>query len=90
MKIKYQQGERFVSFFFENSVKLGIKKAIEKREIPGAQTIFIESKDAKADYERMKEMKAPLSSELETHDWGKMFSINDPDGNKIEFFERPK
>jgi predicted enzyme related to lactoylglutathione lyase len=88
LEIKYQQGDKFVSFLFSNDVRLGIKKAVEEREIPGAQTIFIQSQDAKADFEKFKAKGIHLPSDVEEKVWGNVFRIFDPDGNKIMFVEK--
>ena len=46
LELDYRQGDKFVSFKFSNGVRLGIKKAVENREKPGAQTFFIGVDDA--------------------------------------------
>jgi predicted enzyme related to lactoylglutathione lyase len=51
LKLDYKTPDRFVQFSFENGVKLGIKKAREEREKPGAQTIFIQAEDIEKLYE---------------------------------------
>ena len=68
--------------------KVEIKKAVEDREIPGAQTLFVESEDAKDDYQRMQEKKVEFYKELTHEAWGTEFAILDPDKNKIEFQQR--
>jgi predicted enzyme related to lactoylglutathione lyase len=88
LKIEYQQEEKFVSFLFPNNVRLGIKKAVEDREKPGAQTIFIGVTNIESFYQKFKSMHLDFLKELVDLPWGKEFSVADPDGNKIEFIER--
>ena len=87
LEIEFQQGDNFVNFLFDNGVRLGLKKAAEQREIPGSQTIFVKTADAESDLNKFQVMGLP-TSELVEFDWGKIFSVYDPDGNRIEFAER--
>ena len=88
LELDYRQGDNFVSFKFTNGVRLGIKKAVEKREKPGAQTFFIRVDDAKATYEEMKKKKVNFHKKLTEESWGIEFAILDPDKNKVEFLQR--
>jgi predicted enzyme related to lactoylglutathione lyase len=88
LKLDYKTPDRFVQFSFENGVKLGIKKAREEREKPGAQTIFIQADEVKKQYEIFKEKGANFSKELTQEPWATEFAILDPDGNKVEFVKR--
>lgn len=88
LELEYQQGEKYVSFMFENGVRLGIKKAVEEREIPGAQTIFIGVDNAAATYEKYQKLGVDFHKQLATQSWGIEFAIYDPDRNKVEFLER--
>lgn len=90
LKLNYQQGDKFASFKFSNSVRLGIKKAIEEREKPGAQTFFIGVDNAREAYGKIKSKNPKFYKELTEESWGTEFAILDPDGNKIEFIERKK
>lgn len=88
LEIDYRQGDKFVSFKFSNGVRLGIKKAVEEREIPGAQTFFIGVDDAEAIYEELKKKKVDFHKKLTVETWGTEFAILDPDKNKVEFLQR--
>ena len=87
LKVDYIQKGRFASFKLE-SVKLGIKKAVEKREIPGNQTVFIEVDNIKKIDDQFKSKKVIFLKELVTEDWATNFSILDPDGNKLQFIKK--
>jgi len=87
--IEYQQGDEYVSFIFPNDARLGIKRKVEEREMPGAQTVFISLEDGiESLYEGLKQKNVPIHKELVVQDWGKNFSILDPDGNKVQFVEK--
>lgn len=87
--VEYQQEDKYVSFIFPNGARLGIKKRIEEREIPGAQTVFIApDQDITLLYEDLKQKGAPIYKELVDQAWGKNFSILDPDKNKVQFIEK--
>lgn len=88
LQLEYRQGDKYASFLFDNNMRLGIKRASEDREIPGAQTFFFAVKDAKAEYEKATEKKLSIRKELTEVSWGIVFSILDPDGNKIEYLQR--
>jgi len=88
LEVGFIQEGKFASFKFENGVNLAIKKAVEKREIPGAQTLFIKSKDISEDNKKMKLKHAVFYKELTEENWGSQFSILDPDQNKILFMQR--
>ena len=88
-KVEYQQVEKFVSFIFENGGRLGIKKAVEEREKPGAQTVFIGVEDIESVYNELKAKGVVIRKDLNTlAGFGKNFSILDPDQNKVQFVER--
>lgn len=87
-KVEYQQGENYVSFIFPNGARLGIKKKVEEREIPGAQTVFISVDDIDTLYKELKGKEVGFIKELVDQDWGKNFSILDPDKNKVQFVQR--
>ena len=87
LKLVYRSGDKYASFLFDNGVKLGVKKAIEEREIPGAQSMFLAVKNAKSEYEQALKKGLSILKELVEEDWAIEFSILDPDGNKIEFVQ---
>jgi len=87
--VEYQQGDKYVSFIFPNDARLGIKRKVEEREIPGAQTAFISLESGiESLYESLKQKDIPIYKELIVQDWGKNFSILDPDGNKVQLVEK--
>lgn len=90
LEVEYREGDRYVQFKFSNSVGLGIKKAVEEREIPGSQTLFVTSDDIEKDYRKMKNAGVVFGKDLSSESWGKQFSILDPDKNKVEFIQRKK
>lgn len=90
LTIEVEQGEMYVSFLFENGVRLGIKKATDPRELVGAQTIIVEVNNIQEVYSRLKEKSITFYKELHEESWGTAFSILDTDKNKVEFVERPK
>ena len=63
--VEYQQGDKYISFIFSNDARLGIKRKIEERELPGAQTVFI-SLEAGIDilYEDLRQKNIPIYKEL--------------------------
>lgn len=67
---------------------LGIKVVEIPREIPGHQTIIIEVIDVEKLYSELKSKNVTMFSEISSDDWGKNFSILDPDLNRIEFFTK--
>jgi catechol 2,3-dioxygenase-like lactoylglutathione lyase family enzyme len=88
LEVEYINEGRFASFKFGNGVRLGIKKALEEREKPGSQTIFIEEQNVEKLYGKYKKEKISFYKELKEESWGTEFAILDPDGNKIEFLKR--
>lgn len=90
IKVDYVTEGRFAQFTFENGVKLGIKKAKEEREKPGAQTIFIQADKVEELYDDFKTKNAVFYKELKVEEWATEFAILDPDGNKVEFVKRKK
>lgn len=88
LKLDYRQGDKYVSFMFDNGARLGIKKAVEPREVPGAQTVFISTDDARGEYQEAQRKQLNIYKELVDESWGIAFSVLDLDGNKIEFIQR--
>jgi predicted enzyme related to lactoylglutathione lyase len=88
LEIDYRRSDEYVSFIFFNKIKLGVKRAIEEREIPGFQTIIIlVNNDIEAFYQEIKNKDIVIYDKLTNESWGKTFSILDTDKNKIEFLE---
>lgn len=87
--VEYTQEGKFISFIFENGARLGIKKAVEEREVPGAQTVFVGVTDIGSLYGKLRGGGVEILKELiDQPGFGKNFSILDPDRNKIQFVER--
>lgn len=87
LKLEYKSGDKYASFLFDNGVKLGIKRASEEREVPGAQTFFLATENAEAEYEKVQKKGLKIRKELVEEEWAIEFSIVDPDGNKIEYVQ---
>lgn len=87
LKLEYRSGDEYASFLFDNGVKLGIKKAAEKIEVPGTQTLFLAVKDAKSEYKQAQNKRLKIYKELTEEPWALEFSVLDPDGNKIEYVQ---
>lgn len=88
LELDYRQGDDYAAFLFTNGVFLGIKRAVEEREVPGAQTLIVSSRDAKADYAAAQERGLSVHHSLSDDPWGLWFSLIDPDGNLIEYLQR--
>lgn len=87
--VEYIQNDKFVSFIFPNGARLGIKKKVEEREVPGAQTVFISIDTGIEElYQSYKDKQLFIYKELVVQEWGKNFSILDPDKNKVQFVEK--
>ena len=78
---------KFASFKFENT-NLGIKNAVEEREVPGSQTIIIGTDNVKKKYEGIQRKGIKIYKELTEDSFGANFSFLDVDGNKVQFIER--
>jgi predicted enzyme related to lactoylglutathione lyase len=85
LKLEYKDSNKYASFLFDNNVRLGIKKAIETREVPGSQTFFLSVQDAKSEYKKAQTKSLNIYKQLTDEPWALEFSVLDPDGNKIEF-----
>jgi len=90
LELEYQQDNKYVSFKFDNGVRLGVKKCREAREIPGSQTFFLKVLDAKEEYKKAIANNLKIYKKLTEESWGIEFSVLDLDGNKIEFLQRKK
>jgi len=88
LALDYRQGDDYAAFLFTNGVRLGVKRAVEEREIPGAQTLIISSHDANGDYAAAQEKELKVHHPLSDDPWGLWFSVLDPDGNLIEYLQR--
>ncbi len=89
LTLEYRQGEKYVSFLFDNGVRLGIKKTVEEREVPGAQTVFIGVENAEEIYKLMQAKKVDFHKPLGYMEgFGHNFAIYDPDKNKVQFIQR--
>lgn len=89
LELEYRQADTYVSFLFSNGARLGVKRAVEEREVPGAQTVFVAIEDIDNFYLEIKSKGAHIIKELQHKDgFGKNFSILDSDKNKVQFMER--
>lgn len=88
LKEEYRQDDKYISFIFPNEARLGIKKALEEREVPGKQTVFIEVEDIREVYDHFKKEGVTFLKDLVEQDWGANFSIADPDSNKVQFVQK--
>lgn len=86
-KIEREQDNKFISFIFENGLRLGIKVGNKPREIGGHGTIFVEVTNIEEWYKKALDTNRELYKHLVDQPWGKSFSILDSDGNKVEFLE---
>lgn len=80
------QDIKFISFKIGEQL-LGIKIQEISREIPGHQTIIIETDNLDDLYEKFNERRVMIFSVLKDDSWGRNFSILDPDGNRVEFYQ---
>lgn len=80
------QDERFVTFRIGSGF-LGIKVQELDREVPGHQTVIIEVDQVEVTYRLAQENEWGIFSPLVTESWGRNFSILDPDGNRVEFYQ---
>jgi predicted enzyme related to lactoylglutathione lyase len=78
---------KFASFEFQDGHRLGIKAAIEPREIAGSQTVMVKISAIDELYKDARNQKWKITYELSNEAWGKTFIIADPDNNRIEFIE---
>ncbi len=90
LQLEYRQGDKFVSFIFPNGGRLGIKKAVEQRETPGKQSVFIAVDQIEELYQQLKDQDLNIYKELTDESWGTAFDILDPDDNKVVFMRRKK
>ena len=80
------EDERFVAFD-TGPCSLSIKVVEEEREIAGAQTIVLKVKTVDELFTRHKRASNRVYSGLVQEEWGRTFSILDPDGNRIELVQ---
>lgn len=88
LKLDYRQDDKYVSFWFENGVRLGIKKTTKDKENPGFQTIFIATDEVRSLFTNLKEKNVVFEKELVEQSWGTEFTILDPDENRVLFIQR--
>jgi len=85
--VERETAGKFISFMFENGVRLGIKVGDKEREVGGHGTIFVEVSDIETWYQKAVDTKRAIYKPLTIQPWAKSFSILDSDGNKVEFLE---
>jgi len=88
LELDYRQGDDYAAFFFSNGLRLGIKRAVEAREIPGSQTVVIATQDARGDYDTAQKKGLDIHHPLSDDPWGIWFSVLDPDKNLLEYLQR--
>jgi len=88
LKVEYRDGDDYVSFLFDNGVRLGIKKANIDREKVGSQSIIVQVENIEDIYQKLRQKDINFCEKLSKESWGITFSIFDLDNNKIEFLER--
>lgn len=88
LKLDHVEDDKYVEFWFENGVRLGIKKTTKDKENPGFQTIFIATEDAKSLFNKLKEKNLIFDKELVEQSWGIEFTVLDPDENRVLFMQR--
>jgi predicted enzyme related to lactoylglutathione lyase len=79
--------DTFIAFKVGDAL-LGIQRKLIDREMPGHQTAIILVDNVDEWYKELKEKGVIIFSEITNAEWGRNFSILDPDGNRIEFFTR--
>ena len=84
-KVEYRSDDRFISLLIGDNGRLGIKKQVEEREVPGHQTVFIEVEDVERYYNEVKDRGLNILKKLTKEKWATEFTILDPDGNKVLF-----
>lgn len=87
-ELEYRQVDKFASFIFENSIRLGIKQKAEDREVPGSQTVIVCPSNIQEKYKELREKGLEFNKPLMEEAWGIEFSLLDPDGNKVVFIDR--
>jgi catechol 2,3-dioxygenase-like lactoylglutathione lyase family enzyme len=88
LEIEREAPNKFISFIFEDGVRLGVKVGDKPREIGGHGTIFVEVSNVEDWYKKAKDTDRKIYKELIEQPWAKSFSVLDPDDNKVEFLEK--
>lgn len=78
---------RFAAFKIGDAL-LGIQIVENSREVPGHQSIVIEVPNIYELNDVLKAKTLNFAQEITAADWGTNFAIIDPDGNKVEFFQK--
>ena len=80
---------KFVSFETGvNNLYFSLNSSLDKERIPGKQVCVFWIEDINEFYKKMKRLKVAIHEKLCEASFGKTFSIQDVDGNKVEFVER--
>jgi predicted enzyme related to lactoylglutathione lyase len=90
LKVDNLEAHNYVELLFDGGARLAIKKAVEKREIPGKQTVFIAVDDVEAEYQKAIDSGLNIVKDLVDAGWAKVFTILDPDKNKVMIIKRPE
>ena len=86
-KIEGRQGNRFMYVCLPDNSRIAIKVGNQQREVPGHQSVFLDVGDLEAWYQKALDKKVTIYKHLVQEPWGKEFSVLDPDGNKVVFYE---
>jgi predicted enzyme related to lactoylglutathione lyase len=86
-KIENRQGNRFMYARLADNSRIAIKVGNQPREVPGHQSIFLDVPNIEEWYKKALDKKVNVYKQLVQEPWGKEFSVFDPDGNKIVFYE---
>jgi predicted enzyme related to lactoylglutathione lyase len=86
-RIEDKQDNRFMYIRLADKSRLAIKVGSQPREVPGHQSIFVDVSNLDEWYQKALAKKLNIYKDLVDRPWGKEFSLLDPDGNKIVFYE---
>lgn len=82
---------KFVSFETGvNNLYFSLNSSLGKDRIPGKQVCAFWVDDIDVFYKKMKKLRVTINEEVYEASFGRTFSIQDIDGNKIEFVEKEK
>jgi catechol 2,3-dioxygenase-like lactoylglutathione lyase family enzyme len=88
LRLEYREAD-YLSFQLGGG-RLGVKLASVPEQVPGRQVFVVSPTGSlKAVYDRFVTQGAAIDQPYAERAWGITFSMRDPDGNKIEFLQRP-
>lgn len=86
-KIEARQENRFMYVRLEDDSRIAIKVGSQDREVPGHQSLFVEVPNMDDWYKKALDQNINIYKHLKDEPWGKEFSVLDPDGNKVVFYQ---